>query len=80
VLANGHGLVETAEAASRALEGEAGLITVYYGVGASKAEAEEVVRSLERRFPGAETEVVDGGQADCPLLIGLEGDAGPDRH
>ena len=79
-VATGRGLVEAATGAARALEGEAELITVYYGVGASGAEAEEVARRLEQRFPGAESQVVHGGQPDWPLLIGLEGDGGPGRH
>jgi dihydroxyacetone kinase-like predicted kinase len=79
-IANGRNLVEAAAGAARVLEGEPELITIYYGAGASEAEADEVARRLEALFPGAESQVVHGGQPDWPLLIGLEGDGGQGRH
>jgi uncharacterized protein len=72
LLARGDELVETAEAAVVALGCETGRLTIYYGAQASRAQADELAARLERRFPGTETEVIEGGQREWPLLIAVE--------
>ncbi len=51
---------------------EAELVTVYYGEGASREEAEALAAQVEERWPGRTVEVVDGGQPHYPYIISLE--------
>jgi len=71
-------LLDASEAALGELVGDdadaSGLITLYYGSGVSRVEIAELAARIERRFPGLETEVIAGGQPDCPLWIALESD------
>ncbi|MFL6232257.1 MAG: DAK2 domain-containing protein, partial [Thermoanaerobaculia bacterium] len=71
-------LLDASEAALAQLVGDdadaSGLVTMYYGSGVSRAEIAELAARIERRFPGLETEVIAGGQPDCPLWIALESD------
>jgi DAK2 domain fusion protein YloV len=74
-------LLAASEAALAQLVGDggddaeaSGLVTMYYGSGVSRAEIAELAARIERRFPGLETEVIAGGQPDCPLWIALESD------
>ena len=48
------------------------LVTVYSGVGADRATAEEVARAIGAARPGVAVEVVGGGQPHCPFLIAAE--------
>lgn len=71
-------LLDASEAALARLVGDgtdaSGLVTMYYGSGVSRAEIAELAARIERRFPGLETEVIAGGQPDCPIWIALESD------
>lgn len=71
-------LLDASEAALAQLVGDdaeaSGLVTLYYSSGVSRAEIAELAARIERRFPGLETEVIAGGQPDCPLWIALESD------
>ena len=52
---------------------EAGrLLTLYYGAGATRDDAEALARWALSRFPGCETEVVAGGQPHYHYLISVE--------
>ena len=52
---------------------EAGrLLTLYYGAGAVRNDAEALARWALARFPGCETEVVMGGQPHYHYLISVE--------
>jgi dihydroxyacetone kinase-like predicted kinase len=63
-------------AALRALEELAGpstsLVTLYYGAGASEAEAAALADNLRERLPGYEIEVVHGGQPHYDYVISVE--------
>jgi DAK2 domain fusion protein YloV len=48
------------------------LITLYYGADSSLAEAEEMARKIRGATPGAEVEVVHGGQPHYRYLISAE--------
>jgi dihydroxyacetone kinase-like predicted kinase len=48
------------------------LVTIYRGAGAAPEQAGELAARLQRRFPGIETEVVDGGQPEPLLLLAVE--------
>jgi dihydroxyacetone kinase-like predicted kinase len=48
------------------------LVTVYYGADATLAEAESVARKIHDIAPGAEVEVVHGGQPHYRYLISAE--------
>lgn len=54
------------------LDGGFSLVTLYRGAGVAHEQAVELIARLQRRFPGIETEIVDGGQPDPPLLVALE--------
>jgi DAK2 domain fusion protein YloV len=77
-------LFEAAQAALLQLTGGAtdvaGLITMYYGAGVSRSQLDELIAFVEHRYPALETEVIAGGQPECPLWIALETDAGSNRH
>ena len=48
------------------------LLTIYRGAGATPEQVDELAARLQRRFPGIETEVLDGGQPEPPLLLAVE--------
>lgn len=48
------------------------LVTLYCGAGATPEQAGNLAARLQRRFPGIETEVVDGGQPEPALLLAVE--------
>jgi hypothetical protein len=48
------------------------LITLYYGADSSLAEAQEIARKIGAASPGAEVEVVHGGQPHYRYLISAE--------
>lgn len=51
---------------------QAELVTLYYGEGASREEAEALASEIEQRWPGRIIEIVDGGQPHYPYIISLE--------
>lgn len=65
------------EAVVRMLEAapppEGSVVTLYWGEGADEARARELARRLRERFPGAEVEVLQGGQPHYPYLVAVEG-------
>ncbi|HEX9669383.1 MAG TPA: DAK2 domain-containing protein [Thermoanaerobaculia bacterium] len=61
-----------AEERIAALGGGFSLLTIYRGAGATPEQVEELTARLQRRFPGIETEVLDGGQPEPPLLLAVE--------
>ncbi len=63
---------EEAEEEIAALGDGISLVTLYTGAGASPEQAGELAARLQRRFPGIETEVVEGGQPAPPLLLAVE--------
>jgi DAK2 domain fusion protein YloV len=75
-------LVDTSEAKLLQLIGNdtGGLVTMYYGSDVPRAQVAELAARIGRRFPNLETEVIAGGQSDCPLWIAVETDAGSNRH
>lgn len=82
-LAEGDALSDTVVAALDRLVQDAGspaLFTIYQGAGVSGHCAAELGARVAQRFPDAELEIIDGGQAECLLWIALEGHAGTDRH
>jgi len=66
------GAFEAAEEEIAALGDGFSLVTLYTGAGASPEQAGELAARLQRRFPGLETEVVEGGQPAPPLLLAVE--------
>ena len=52
-------------------EGDAALVTLYYGEEEDAASAERIAGDLRSRF-GAEVEIVEGGQPHYAYLIGVE--------
>ncbi|HSS78957.1 MAG TPA: DAK2 domain-containing protein [Thermoanaerobaculia bacterium] len=66
------GTFEAAEEEIAALGDGFSLVTLYTGAGASPEQADELAARLQRRFPGLETEVVEGGQPAPPLLLAVE--------
>jgi DAK2 domain fusion protein YloV len=61
-----------AQALDRAGAGKAEIITVYRGDAADEAAANDFVDSLRDRYPGAEVELVFGGQPHYDYLISVE--------
>ncbi len=64
--------METPKEDIAALDGDFSLITLYYGSGATAEQARDLAARLQRRFPGVETQVIDGGQQEPPLLLAVE--------
>ena len=64
--------LETAEEEIAALGDGISLVTLYRGAGATPEQAGELTARLQRRFPGIETEIVDGGQPEPALLLAVE--------
>lgn len=64
--------LDEAEERIAGLDGGFSLVTLYRGAGATPEQAGELADRLQRRFPGLETEVVDGGQPEPPLLVAVE--------
>jgi dihydroxyacetone kinase-like predicted kinase len=58
--------------AMRALEPGFELVTIYYGDGADRADAEDVARKIGEAHPGVEVEVIYGGQPHYRYLIAAE--------
>ena len=56
-----HGSVEALE-----------IVTIYFGAGASEADAHAVATRLREAHPGLEVEVVEGGQPHYPYVVSLE--------
>jgi dihydroxyacetone kinase-like predicted kinase len=54
------------------LDGGFGLLTVYYGMDATLDEAERLVLAIRELAPGADVEVVHGGQPHYRYLISAE--------
>ena len=48
------------------------IVTIYYGVGASEAEAQGVAAHVRDAHPGLPVEIVDGGQPHYPFVVSLE--------
>lgn len=48
------------------------LVTLYYGEGATKDEAEALLHDLEEQYPDLEFELIDGGQPHYPYFISIE--------
>ena len=49
-----------------------GLFTLYVGAGVDDARREAAAGRLRATFPGAEVEVVDGGQPHYPFIVAAE--------
>ncbi|MGH2628755.1 MAG: hypothetical protein ACRDHY_19120, partial [Anaerolineales bacterium] len=64
--------MEAAEERIAALGGGFSLLTIYRGAGATPEQVGELAARLQRRFPGLETEILDGGQPEPPLLLAVE--------
>ena len=50
----------------------AGLFTLYVGSGVDDVRRTAAAESLRAMFPGAEVEVVDGGQPHYPFIVAAE--------
>lgn len=64
--------LEAVEERIAALGDSFSLVTLYRGAGATPEQAGELAARLQHRFPGIETEVVDGGQPEPPLWLAVE--------
>ncbi len=51
---------------------QAELVTIYFGEGSSRQEADSLATRIEEQWPGRTVEVVDGGQPHYPYIISLE--------
>ncbi|MEE8519003.1 MAG: DAK2 domain-containing protein [Dehalococcoidia bacterium] len=51
---------------------EGSLVTLYYGEGVTKQEADEAVQAITARFPGTEVEVLAGGQPHYQYFVSVE--------
>lgn len=72
LVAVGDHLEEVAANMLGAYRSKADLLTVYRGQGATRPEAERLVRTLSQRLPGTEIEIVDGDQPNYPYLFSIE--------
>jgi len=72
VAAAGSAAAAAAEALDRAGAGKAEIITVYRGEDADEPAASAFVEALKDRYPGAEIELVFGGQPHYDYLISVE--------
>ncbi|MDO8616456.1 MAG: DAK2 domain-containing protein [Dehalococcoidia bacterium] len=52
--------------------GETSLITLYYGAGTQRKQADALAAQLRRRFRGHEVEVIFGGQPHYDYIVSLE--------
>lgn len=52
--------------------GENGIITVFYGADVLEADAEEIVKIIEARFPESEVSLVNGGQPIYYYIFSIE--------
>jgi dihydroxyacetone kinase-like predicted kinase len=48
------------------------IVTLYYGAGVRKDEAETLAKAIHQRFPSQEVEVVEGGQPHYPYILSTE--------
>ncbi len=48
------------------------IVTVYYGEDTDKAAAEALAERIGQAFPDVEVEVIEGGQAHYPYILGIE--------
>jgi len=48
------------------------IVTLYYGHGVHKEEAEALARAIRERYPAQEVEVVEGGQPHYPYILSSE--------
>ena len=48
------------------------IVTVYYGEDTDEAEAEALVERIRQAYPDIEVEVIEGGQAHYPYVLGIE--------
>jgi uncharacterized protein len=48
------------------------IVTIYYGEGVEEAEAEALAGRIQQSNAGIEVEVVEGGQAHYPYILGVE--------
>jgi DAK2 domain fusion protein YloV len=78
-LHNGHlvtasaGMLETiGETLHRMKAEQYELLTVYYGAGIARSDAEQVAQHIKQRYPGQEIEIVDGGQPYYAYVISAE--------
>ena len=59
-------------ALDEAAPGEGALVTLYYGADVGAEEAGAAAAGITARFPGVETEVIDGGQPHYHYLVSIE--------
>ncbi len=59
-------------ALAQAAPGDGALVTLYYGADVGAEEANAAAAALTARFPGVETEVIDGGQPHYHYLMSIE--------
>jgi dihydroxyacetone kinase-like predicted kinase len=48
------------------------IVTIYYGAGATDADAQTAAATLREAHPGLAVEVVHGGQPHYPFVVSLE--------
>jgi len=48
------------------------IVTVYWGVGASRDQAEELCEAIQSAHPHLETEIAEGGQPHYPFILSVE--------
>ena len=48
------------------------IVTIYHGSDASVCDAESVAADLERRIPGIQVDIIDGGQPHHQYLASVE--------
>jgi fatty acid kinase len=48
------------------------IVTIYYGAGATEAEAQTVAGHIREAHPGLAVEIVEGGQPHYPFVVSLE--------
>ena len=48
------------------------IVTIYYGEGAEEAGAEALAERIRQAYPEIEVEVIEGGQAHYPYVLGVE--------
>jgi dihydroxyacetone kinase-like predicted kinase len=71
LVAHGHDELVVLTSAAKTLS-ETGLFTLYVGAGVDAARRDAAAARLRATLPGAEVEVVDGGQPHYPFIVAAE--------
>ena len=48
------------------------IVTIYWGAGATRDQAQELCEAIQAAHPHLETEIVEGGQPHYPYIISVE--------